>query len=146
MDKQEIMEQQDLLLENWIKEIVENAHKDDRKPHEKVVDTTVNKSPAFYDGLKNCISSDSAKDCKQGLEHLHRREYSQAHICFLRAARSGYAECQYRLGCLYMYGRGVDTDYNLAEIWLREAAANGFIPEAEEALAVLKQKRIKESD
>ena len=45
-----------------------------------------------------------------------------------------------------MYGRGVDTDYNLAEIWLREAAANGFIPEAEEALAVLKQKRIKESD
>lgn len=52
MNKQEIMEQQDLVLENWIKELVENAHKDDRKPHEKVVDTTVNKSPAFYDGLQ----------------------------------------------------------------------------------------------
>ena len=127
----------------WIEELAELAHKDMRKPHEKVVDTTFEKAPAFYDGFQNCVSADPAADCKEGLEHLHRREYGKAHECFRKAARAGYPEAQYRLGSLYLYGRGVNVDYNLAECWFHEAAQNGYVPHAIDILETLERFREK---
>ncbi len=127
----------------WIEEIVRLAHEDTRKPHEKVVDTTFEKAPEYYDGFKKCVSKDPQADCKAGLDHLHKREYREAHECFRRAARVGYAEGQYRLGSLYLYGRGVNVDYNLAECWFREAANNGYVPQALDTLAIVARFREK---
>ncbi len=132
---------QNRLWNEWM-ESIKLARLDCRKPHEKVIDTTFEKSPAFYDGLRNFYSTDPVADCEKGLNHLHKREYDKAHECFLKAARAGYAEGQYRLGSLYMYGRGVNADYNLAEVWFRDAAQNGFLPYAMEGLSILKRFRL----
>ena len=125
----------------WVEEVLKIARADDRKPHEKVVDTTVKRAPEFYGSLAAVVSTDPQADCKKGLEHLHKREYREAHACFLKAARVGYAEGQYRLGSLYLYGRGVNADYNLAEVWFREAAANGFVPHAIDVIKILERYR-----
>ncbi|MBQ8492028.1 MAG: SEL1-like repeat protein [Acidaminococcaceae bacterium] len=50
----------------------------------------------------------------------------------------------YRLGSLYMFGRGVRTDYNLAEVWFREAAKGEYAEQAEDALKMLTRYREKE--
>ena len=65
----------------------------------------------------------------------------EAHICFLKAARAGSSEGCYRLGSLYMFGRGVRTDYNLAEVWFREAAKGEYAEQAEDALKMLARYR-----
>ena len=87
------------------------------------------------------VTEDSEAECKEGLEHLHHQEYMEAHICFLKAARAGYAEGQYRLGSLYMYGRGMGADYNLAEIWFHEAEKNGFTSQVADAMKILERFR-----
>ena len=127
----------------WIEELIRLARKDNRKPHEKVVDTTVERAPEYYGNLSDVISLVPQEDCQKGLEHLHNREYRAAHACFLMAARAGYAEGQYRLGSLYLYGRGVNVDYNLAECWFRQAAKGGFVPQALDALKILERYREK---
>ena len=126
---------------DWIEEILKMKNEDTRKPHEKVVDTTIDRAPAFYGSLGDVISLVPQEDCKKGLEHLHKREYHEAHACFLMAARAGYAEGQYRLGSLYLYGRGVKADYNLAECWFREAAKGGYVPHALDTLKILERFR-----
>ena len=128
----------------WVEEVLKNARADDRKPHEKVVDTTVKRVPEFYGSLAAVVSTDPQADCKKGLEHLHKREYREAHACFLLAARSGSAEGQYRLGSLYLYGRGVKADYNLAECLFREAAKNGYLPHALDTLKIVVRYREKD--
>ena len=130
-------------LEWQLNELVRLAHEDTRKPHEKVVDTTIDRAPEFYGSLASVISLVPQEDCKKGLEHLHKREYREAHAYFLIAARSGYAEGQYRLGSLYLYGRGVNVDYNLAECWFWEAAKGGFVPQALDALRIVERYREK---
>ena len=120
------------------------AKKEIHKRHEKVVDTTVKRAPEFYGSLAAVVSTDPQADCKKGLEHLHKREYREAHACFLLAARSGSAEGQHRLGSLYLYGRGVKADYNLAECWFREAAKNGYLPHALETLKMIERFREKD--
>ena len=116
-----------------------------RKPHEMVIDTTWDRAPEFYDGFKRLAKTDDPQaECKKGLEHLHRRfweEYMEAHICFLKAARAGSSEGYYRLGSLYMFGRGVRTDYNLAEVWFREAAKGEYAEQAEDARKMLARYR-----
>lgn len=113
------------------------------KPHEKIIDTTLNRAPEIYGGLKSYYSTDPSTECKNGLEHLHKRNYFQAHICFLRATQAGYPEGQYRLGGLYLYGRGVKQDLNMAEVLFCTAAENGFLPEATDALGIVKRYREK---
>lgn len=127
----------------WIEELVRLAREDTRKPHEQVVDTTFEKAPEFYSGYSVSASEDPQADCKKGLDHLHKREYTDAHAYFLRAARAGYAEGQYRLGSLYLYGRGVNVDYNLAECLFREAAKNGYLPHALDTLKIVARYREK---
>lgn len=128
----------------WVDEVLKIARADDRKPHEKVVDTTFERAPEFYGSLTAVVSIDPQADCKKGLEHLYKREYREAHACFLFAARSGSAEGQYRLGSLYLYGRGVKADYNLAECWFREAAKNGYLPHALDTLKMIERFREKD--
>ena len=128
----------------WVEEVLKIARADNRKPYEKVVDTTVKRTPEFYGSLAAVVSTDPQADCKKGLEHLHKREYREAHACFLFAARSGSAEGQYRLGSLYLYGRGVKADYNLAECLFREAAKNGYQPHALETLKMIERFREKD--
>ena len=70
--------------------------------------------------------------------------YNGGAECFLLAARSGSAEGQYRLGSLYLYGRGVKADYNLAECLFREAAKNGYLPHALETLKMIERFREKD--
>lgn len=127
----------------WVEEVLKIARADGRKPHEKVVDTSFERAPELYGSLASVVSTDSQADCKKGLEHLHKREYREARACFLLAARSGSAEGQYRLGSLYLYGRGVKADYNLAECWFREAAKNGYLPHALETLKMIERFREK---
>ena len=128
----------------WIEEILKMSREDIRKPHEKVIDTTFEKMPAFYDGFKKLVTDNPLEECLKGMEHLHRHEYIQAHVCYLKAARIGYAEGYYRIGNLYMFGRGVEKDYNMAECMFRTAREKGFVPQAEEALEMLKRFRKKE--
>ena len=128
----------------WVEEVLKIARADDRKPHEKVVDTTVKRAPEFYGSSAAVVSTDPQADCKKGLEHLYKREYREARACFLLAARSGSAEGQYRLGSLYLYGRGVKADYNLAECWFREAAKKGYLPHALETLKMIERFREKD--
>ena len=59
----------------WVEEVLKIARADDRKPHEKVVDTTFERAPEFYGSLAAVVSTDPQADCKKGLEHLHKREY-----------------------------------------------------------------------
>ena len=74
-------------------EIVRANRIDNRKPHEKVIDTTFDRAPEFYNGFKTLVTDDPQAECKKGLEHLHRgkggvwEEYNAAHVCFLKAAR-----------------------------------------------------------
>ena len=89
-------------------ETINMARRDNRKPHEKVIDTTFDRAPEFYDGFKSLTTDDPQAECKKGLEHLHRgkgyvwEEYMKAHVCFLKAARAGFSEGYYRLGNMYM--------------------------------------------
>jgi|GEM_PF-5101628 len=45
-----------------------------------------------------------------------------------KAAERGNAEAQRALGSMYMNGRGVARDDELAVVWLRQAAEQGTIP------------------
>ncbi|HEY2363919.1 MAG TPA: tetratricopeptide repeat protein [Candidatus Angelobacter sp.] len=42
-----------------------------------------------------------------------------------KAANQGYAPAEYELGRIYLYGRGIPTDYAQALIWERKAAEQG---------------------
>ena len=131
-------------------EFTSERRRDKRKPHEKVIDTTFDRAPEFYDGLKNLVTDDPQAECKKGLEHLHRgkgyvwEEYMKAHVCFLKAARAGFSEGYYRLGNMYMYGRCYSTDYNMAECMFREAAKGDYAEQAADALKILERYREKE--
>ena len=131
-------------------EFTSEIRRDKRKPHEKVIDTTFDRAPEFYDGLKNLVTDDPQAECKKGLEHLHRgkgyvwEEYMKAHVCFLKAARAGFSEGCYRLGNMYMYGRCYSTDYNMAECMFREAAKGDYAEQAADALKILERYREKE--
>lgn len=128
----------------WWEKFIERIKTERRvelKPHENVIDTTWDKAPEFYDGFKGLVTEDPQTECRKGLEYLHRSKYMEAHVCFLKAARAGYAEGQYRLGSLYMYGRGTRADYNLAEVWFREAEKNGYVPQSTDAMKILERFR-----
>ena len=131
-------------------EKIERTRRDNRKPHEKVIDTTFDRAPEFYDGFKSLVTDDPQAECKKGLEHLHRgngnvwEEYMKAHVCFLKAVRAGSSEGCYRLGNMYMYGRCYSTDYNMAECMFREAAKGEYAEQAAEALKILERLRKQE--
>ncbi|HEY7901484.1 MAG TPA: tetratricopeptide repeat protein [Caulobacteraceae bacterium] len=60
-----------------------------------------------------------------GLAALERRDDLGAVRLFSEAAASGQAAAQYNLGKLYLEGRGVAVNANLAASWFRKAADQG---------------------
>ena len=55
------------------------------------------------------------------------------------AANQGYAPAEYELGRIYLYGRGIPTDYAQAQVWERKAAEQGD-PRAQRDLAFMYEK------
>lgn len=131
---------------DFIEDLIAMKYWDERLPHERIVDTTIEKMPEFYDGFAKMVTDDPKTECQKGLEHLHRQEYNEAHICYLKASRAGYAEGYYRLGGLYLFGRGVARDYNMAESLYRTASEMGFVPQAKEALEMLQRMKVRDEE
>ena len=50
---------------------------------------------------------------------------TQAVLWYGKVADQGYAEAQYRLGCMYAEGRGVARDIDKAVFWYQKAADQG---------------------
>ena len=96
------------------------------KPHELVVDTTVNKAPAFYKA-PDFSTDDPLADYEEGDFLYNGLDDKDAKPFLLRAAHAGIAAAQYELGCFYYYGTYEDEtviDLNLAEVWMQEALNN----------------------
>ncbi|HEV7278464.1 MAG TPA: PDZ domain-containing protein [Devosiaceae bacterium] len=64
-----------------------------------------------------------------------QREFGAAEEYYLRAYSLGDARAAYRLGSMYMTGKGVDIDYAVATRWYRLAAEAG-LPAGQHALAL----------
>jgi hypothetical protein len=64
------------------------------------------------------------------------RDFREAAHWYLKAAESGYAPAQGKLGQLYATGKGVPLDYVAAHAWYKAAAAGGYEP-ARKAMADL---------
>ncbi len=62
------------------------------------------------------------------------QNYGNAFFLFHQAAEQESAEAQFRLGTMYLEGRGVAPDTTVAETWLRRADQQGYA-DAEQALA-----------
>lgn len=62
--------------------------------------------------------------------------YLQVAAVYRRWADAGQRYSQYRLGMLYLDGEGMPKDDVLAEIWLRKASDQGYVP-AQSALSYL---------
>jgi TonB family protein len=63
------------------------------------------------------------------------QNYGNAFALFQQAAERGSAEAQFRLGAMYLEGRGVAPDTTEAEKWFRRAADQGHV-DARQALAL----------
>ena len=96
------------------------------KPHEMVVDTTVNRAPEFYKA-PDFSTDDPLADYEEGDFLYNALDDKDAKAFLLRAAHAGIAAAQYELGCFYYYGTYEDEtviDLNLAEVWMQEALNN----------------------
>ncbi|MGD9169309.1 MAG: tetratricopeptide repeat protein [Candidatus Thiodiazotropha sp.] len=67
----------------------------------------------------------SAADFDDAMNALAGNDYREAYRGFKRLAKRDHVEAQYRLGMLYLFGKGVERDANQGIIWLKEAANNG---------------------
>ena len=72
------------------------------------------------------------------------QNYGTAFALFQQAAEQGSAEAQFRLGTMYLEGRGVAPDTTVAETWLRRAEEQGYAG-AEQALASLEESEVDEN-
>ena len=96
------------------------------KPHEMVVDTTVNRAPEFYKA-PDFSTDDPLADYEEGDFLYNALDDKDAKAFLLRAAHAGIAAAQYELGCYYYYGTYESEtviDLNLAEVWVQEALNN----------------------
>ena len=89
---------------------------------------------------------DLVTDAKAAYE---AQNYGNAFFLFQQAAEQESAEAQFRLGTMYLAGRGVAPDTTVAETWLRRADQQGYA-DAEQALAQLDEtvtdQRVEETD
>ena len=96
------------------------------KPHELVVDTSVNRAPEFYKA-PDYSTDDPQADYEEGDFLYNALDDKDAKPFLLRAAHAGIAAAQYELGCFYYYGTydpESKPDLNLAEVWMQEALNN----------------------
>ena len=78
-------------------------------------------------------SVDAAAESKRAEKFLEKgnttfeaQKYESAVQYYTRAAELGNAEAQYKLGCCYETGTGVEQDLNKAEFWIRQSADQGM--------------------
>ena len=78
-------------------------------------------------------SVDAAAESKRAEKFLEKgnttfeaQKYESAVHYYTRAAELGNAEAQYKLGCCYETGTGVEQDLNKAEFWIRQSADQGM--------------------
>lgn len=96
------------------------------KPHELVVDTTINRAPEFYKA-PDFSTDDALADYEEGDFLYNGLDDKDAKAFLLRAAHAGIATAQYELGCFYYYGTYEDEtviDLNMAEVWMQEVLKN----------------------
>ena len=71
-------------------------------------------------------SKRAEKFLEKGNTTFEAQKYESAVQYYTRAAEMGNAEAQYRLGCCYETGTGVEQDLNEAEFWIRQSADQGM--------------------
>jgi TPR repeat protein len=73
--------------------------------------------------------SDAIEQFNLGKMHYYgegvQQDYTQAAVCFLKAAEQGLPIAQYCLGFLHAKGQGVPQDFAQAAVWYRKAAEQG---------------------
>ena len=116
------------------------------KPHELVIDTTVNRAPELYKA-PDFSTNNPLADYEEGDFLYNALDDKDAKAFLLRAAHAGIAAAQYELGCFYFYGTyedGTARDLNLAEVWMQEVLNNKTADAklrhaAEEVLKMIRQ-------
>lgn len=81
---------------------------------------------------------------RQGQKFSREQRWSEAIICFQKAAEQGYTAAQYHLGSCYEHGYGTDADVDSACKWYRIAASKGHVAAADR-LEMLNRNLQKES-
>ena len=71
-------------------------------------------------------SKRAEKLLEKGNTTFEAQKFESAVQYYTRAAELGNAEAQYKLGCCYETGTGVEQDLNEAEFWFRKAAEQGY--------------------
>ena len=71
-------------------------------------------------------SKRAEKFLEKGNTTFEAQKYESAVQYYTRAAEMGNAEAQYRLGCCYETGIGVEQDLAEAEFWIRQSADQGM--------------------
>ena len=71
-------------------------------------------------------SKRAEKLLEKGNTTFEAQKFESAVQYYPRAAELGNAEAQYKLGCCYETGTGVEQDLNEAEFWFRKAAEQGY--------------------
>ena len=66
------------------------------------------------------------KFLEKGNTTFEAQKYESAVQYYTQAAERGNAEAQYKLGCCYETGTGVEQDLNKAEFWIRQSADQGM--------------------
>ena len=77
----------------------------------------------------------SAAEAEEGLAAFQKRDFDEAFEILLPLAEKGDAEAQFKVGFMYVHGRGVDRDFDEAIGWMTKAAEQGY-PEAQYNLAL----------
>ena len=80
--------------------------------------------------LKRCISfanrsNDKKAQCCCGMLHEKREEYLDAFYWYIKSAKQGDITAQFRVGYLYLEGKGVEKDIEKAVYWLETSTAAG---------------------
>jgi TPR repeat protein len=70
--------------------------------------------------------------------NFKKGKYTLAYRQLLPRAVKGNIDAQYAIGYMYLYGKGIDANEELAENWLRKAAVKG----QPQAIALMKRSRI----
>jgi len=74
----------------------------------------------------NAESKRAEKFLEKGNTTFEAQKFESAVMYYTKAAELGNAEAQYKLGCCYETGTGVEQDLNKAEFWIRQSADQGM--------------------
>lgn len=95
----------------------------------------------FHDNVRSWLGLTDAEDgpldfFETGMHYYLKQDYDVAFEWFMKAAKYGFAEAQYRIGLCYLNGHGVPIDYTQAMEWYQKAAAQNHAA-AQNAIGLL---------